>query len=231
MHVSLILPCYNPPAGWVENIITRYSEAKAFFNADSELILVQDGYSTHISAQDIACLEKALPHFKHIYYPENKGKGYAIRQGVKNAGGELIIYTDIDFPYTTDSIRKIYDTLNAGSCDLAAGVKDEVYYKHTNAARKFISKTLRSMIRTFFSIPVDDTQCGLKGFKHELKLVFAHTTINRYLFDLEFIRNAHKQGYSIQAVPIKLNEGVQFRHINYRILIPEFINLIKLILK
>lgn len=231
MHVSLILPCYNPPAGWVENIIARYSEAKAFFNADSELILVQDGYSKQISEQDIAYLKQSLANFKHIYYPENKGKGYAIRQGVKEAGGELIIYTDIDFPYTTDSIRKIYDTLNAGSCNLAVGVKDDVYYKHTNATRKFISKTLRGMIRTFFSIPIDDTQCGLKGFRKDLKPVFTATTINRYLFDLEFIRNAYKQGYSIQAVPVKLNEGVQFRHINYRILIPEFLNLIKLILK
>lgn len=231
MHVSLILPCYNPPAGWVENIIARYSEAKAFFNADSELILVQDGYSKQISEQHIAYLKESLPNFKHIYYPENKGKGYAIRQGVKEAGGELIIYTDIDFPYTTSSIRKIYDTLNAGSCDLAVGVKDDVYYKHTNAARKFISKTLRGMIRAFFSIPIDDTQCGLKGFRKDLKPVFTATTINRYLFDLEFIRNAYKQGYSIQAVPVKLNEGVQFRHINYRILIPEFLNLIKLILK
>lgn len=231
MHVSLILPCYNPPAGWVENIIRRYSEVQAFLSADSELILVQDGNSTQISEQDIARLEQSLPNFKHICYPENKGKGYAIRQGVKCADGDLIIYTDIDFPYTTGSIRKIYDTLNAKSCDLAVGVKDNVYYEHTNAARKFISKTLRSMIRTFFSIPVDDTQCGLKGFRKDLKPVFTSTTINRYLFDLEFIRNTHKQGYSIQAVPVKLNEGVQFRHINYRILIPEFINLIKLILK
>lgn len=231
MHVSLILPCYNPPAGWVENIIRRYSEVQSFLSADSEILLVQDGRSAQISEQDIAYLQQSLPSFKHIHYPENKGKGYAIRQGVKNAKGDLVIYTDIDFPYTTNSIRKIYDTLNAGNCDLAAGVKDDVYYKHTNAARKFISKTLRGMIRTFFSIPIDDTQCGLKGFRKELNPVFTGTTINRYLFDLEFIRDAHKQGYSIQAVPVKLNEGVQFRHINYRILIPEFINLIKLLLK
>lgn len=204
---------------------------QSFLSADSEILLVQDGRSAQISEQDIAYLQQSLPNFKHIHYPENKGKGYAIRQGVKNAKGDLVIYTDIDFPYTTGSIREIYDTLNTGSCDLAVGVKDDVYYKHTNAARKFISKTLRGMIRTFFSIPVDDTQCGLKGFRKDLKPVFTSTTINRYLFDLEFIRNAHKQGYSIQAVPVKLNEGVQFRHINYRILIPEFINLIKLILK
>ena len=81
-------------------------------------------------------------------------------------------------------------------------------------------------------MPITDTQCGLKGFKSEVKPVFLATTINRYLFDLEFIRNAYNIGnYQICAIPITLNPGVHFRPMNYKVLLPEMFNFIKILLR
>lgn len=231
MHISIILPCYNPPEHWAANIIEHWSQLFKSIEGEAELILVQDGKSNNVSDADIRLITDAIPNFRFVKYDTNKGKGYAIRHGVARASGDIIIYTDIDFPYTSDSIQRIYNALRDTETGIAIGVKDENYYDKIPASRRKISKILRWMIRVCFSIPVSDTQCGLKGFRGKAKQVFLDTTINRYLFDLEFIHRASKKGYDIKPIPVALNDGVTFRKVNYRILIPETINFIKLLFK
>lgn len=230
MLVSIILPCYNPAANWAENIIANYNKLKQRIADDIEVILVQDGNTTGISEGDIQQLS-TLPGFKHIQYDTNRGKGYAIREGVKQAGGDIIIYTDVDFPYTTESIHKIYTALATGDCEIAVGIKNDDYYKNVPMSRLVVSKALRRMIRFFLSIPITDTQCGLKGFVKDIKPLFLSTTIDRYLFDLEFIRKSYMKKRSLKPIPIDLHEHVQFRVMNYSILLPEMVNFIKLLFK
>ncbi len=198
-----------------------------------ELILVKDGDDHHTGKEGVQHLAASIPNFKLIDYAANKGKGFAIRQGAVAATGSVIIYTDIDFPYSNESLYAIYTALNDEGYDVAVGIKNEDYYKLVPPARRAISKGLRMLIRVFLRMPVTDTQCGLKGFRKEIRPLFLQTTINRYLFDLEFVRNCfrHKPTVKLKAVPIQLKEGVHFRNMNYRILLPEMLNFIKLLFK
>ncbi len=232
MVLSLILPCYNPQQGWERNIVSAYTTFCKQAGTQAELIIVFDGISAGVTSEQTAWLQQQLPQLQQLSYPENKGKGYAIRQGVAKASGDIIMYTDIDFPYTTESMQAIFTALNTGNCDVAVGVKDDNYYSHLPAIRRFISRCLQFMIRTFLAMPVTDTQCGLKGFRSHVKPLFLATTINRYLFDLEFIRNCFAiKKYTVQPVPVTLNEQVHFRKMNYSILFPEMLNFVRLLFK
>jgi glycosyltransferase involved in cell wall biosynthesis len=231
MAVSIVLPCFNPPEGWASNIIEQYTTLTGQISDTLQVILVNDGSTAALSEKDIHNLQNSIKDFILVSYSSNKGKGNAIREGVKKAAGDIIIYTDIDFPYTNDSIVSIYQALKSNSTDIAIGVKNQSYYEHVPPARRAISKGLRWMIKTFFTIPFTDTQCGLKGFQKHVSLLFVNTSINRYLFDLEFIRSGYKKKYRIQAIPVELKDGIQFRKIDYRILIPELYNLLKLMVK
>jgi len=228
MLVSLILPCYHPPKKWAQNIVTQYRLLQEHMPETTELILVEDGDDS-VTEDDIALLKKHIAAFQFVAYDVNRGKGYAIRQGAAQATGDIIIYTDIDFPYTTESITSIYTALKNDECDVAAGVKNETYYKHVPFSRRVISKNFRRLIKLFLSIPITDTQCGLKGFQKKLRPLFLQTTIDRYLFDLEFIRNSYKRRYRIKAIPIEIKPEVTFRIINYRVLLPELLNFVKLL--
>jgi glycosyltransferase involved in cell wall biosynthesis len=230
MLVSLVLPCFHPPANWAQNIVTQYKVLCAHIADPIELILVEDGDDS-VRQEDLKMLKAQIPAFRFVKYEVNHGKGYAVRQGAALAEGDIIIYTDIDFPYTTQSITNIYTTLKNNECDVAAGVKNEDYYKHVPFSRRVISKNFRRLIKVFLSIPITDTQCGLKGFKKELKSLFLKTTIERYLFDLEFIRNSYKKGFRVKAIPIEIKPEVTFRIINYRVLLPELLNFVKLLLQ
>jgi len=230
--LSIVLPCYNPPKHWDSYLVSQYQILREQIGEDLELIVVNDGSRHGVEDRHISRLRQEIPHFSYVHYPVNKGKGYAIRQGMQQARGTVLIYTDIDFPYSTGSFMEVYRQLETGACDVAVGIKDDHYYKGVPMLRRIISRSLRFLIRIFLRIPITDTQCGLKGFNRKVLPLFLQTGIDRYLFDLEFIRNCFAAGkFNVEAIPVRLNEGVVFRKMNYRVLIPEFINFIRVSFK
>jgi glycosyltransferase involved in cell wall biosynthesis len=230
MSVSLVLPCYNPQPGWEEVVRSCFLSLQDCWGNNNELILVLDGHSDTVTPEVLSWLQQQLPQLRVISYTENRGKGYATRTGVGAATGDIIIYTDIDFPYTTASICNIYKALSSNDCDVAIGVKNAEYYTHVPVMRRIISRVLRLGTRTLLSMPITDTQCGLKGFKRPAAATFQSTTIDRYLFDLEFVyKCSSEKTYKVRAIPVTLKENVRFRSMNYRILLPEMRNFIRLL--
>lgn len=81
-------------------------------------------------------------------------------------------------------------------------------------------------------MPVTDTQCGLKGFNALGKVAFLQTTINRYLFDFEFIyRICHQQNLQFRTVDVQLKENVQFSKMRVKILLQESFNLMRVLMR
>lgn len=200
-------------------------------HADIAIILVNDGSTSGVTDNDISMLQNTIPGFQYVSYKENKGKGYALRKGVAVASTDIILYTDIDFPYTIESIASVYHSLADDRTDIAAGIKNKNYYAKVPVVRRYISKILRSMTGVFFNVPVNDTQCGLKGFNHKVKDLFLQTQVDRYLFDLEFIRMVYKRGYRILPIEVQLHEHVVFRQMNYKLLLPEVVNFLSIIFR
>ena len=228
--ISIVLPCFNPIDGWLTTIATSLDSIERE-KIDSELIIVNDGSSKNFEEQLVRNFFSQRSNAKIISYNENRGKGYALRQGVENALGDIIIYTDIDFPYTHQSFLKILNTLRDNSCDVAIGIRSEEYYAHLPKMRVRISKLLRFMIRKFLRIPTDDTQCGLKGFNQKGKEVFLRTSIDRYLFDLEFIFLAARKKVALKTVVVELRPGIELSYMRWGILMQEFGNFLKIFVK
>jgi glycosyltransferase involved in cell wall biosynthesis len=223
--LSIVVPCYNPALNWLE----RIKHEKSFFdslNLNYHLIIVNDGSTQNILPETVSQI-KNLPNCTFISYENNKGKGFALRQGVKAAKGDFVIYTDIDFPYTHESFHSILNTLLAGA-DVVIGVRPAAYYESVPASRKFISKILRFFIRKLLAIPTDDTQCGLKGFNSKGKEVFLQTSINRYLFDMEFIKLSAKQKLTIKLCEVHLKPNLEMPAMPLKILLQESLNFLRI---
>lgn len=230
--LDIILPCYNPSKNWAENIIQEFKEIQERIkDVKINLIIVNDG-STGIELSEMLKLKNNIPYCENINYEKNRGKGYALRLGIKMSAADICIYTDIDFPYTTNSFIKIWDAIVKGKTDIAVGVKDKSYYKHVPAGRRFISKILRAGSKNILRLKISDTQCGLKGFNKKGKDIFLKTTINRYLFDLEFIFLVSRQKeVSMVPVEIELKENIQFSSMRTGILLSEGFNFLKIFFK
>lgn len=230
--LDIVLPCYNPLPDWEKRIVnTIQTLEKRLDDVEVFLYIVNDGSSQNIDPEAVEYIQQQVPNFQFIEYKINRGKGYALRQGIAAAKHNICIYTDIDFPYEIESFLAIYNALKSHT-DIAIGVRKAEYYEHVPKVRIWISKTLKWMIRNFLRLPVSDTQCGLKGFNKNGKKVFLETTIDRYLFDLEFIFLAAKQkALSLKPVVVELRPGIIFSNMNFKILAQEGRSFMKIFFK
>jgi glycosyltransferase involved in cell wall biosynthesis len=228
--LDIILPCYNPPPGWYDAVIAATEKIHAALPGTSlQIILVNDGSERGLAEEHLRQLQEHLPSFRYIASSPNMGKGFALRKGAEAADSDFQIYTDVDFPYQEQSLLRVYATLLEGHCDVVAGVRDASYYKNVPAARRRISRLLRWMLRTFLRLQITDTQCGLKGFNRRGRALFLRTTINRFLFDLEFIFLASNDP-DIRLCPaeVELKPDIVFSRVNPRILLNEAFNFMKI---
>ncbi len=226
----MVLPCYNPPSDWEKVVAQSVQSIEKSGQIAIALIVVNDGSTKNVSDSAINFLKNELADITYISYPQNRGKGYALRQGVSKVTTDLIIYTDIDFPYTEESFFEIYKGLQNGF-DVVPGHRGAAYYSNTPYVRKIISKFLRWVLKTFLRLPTDDSQCGIKGFNKIGASVFLSTQIDRFLFDLEFIKLAAKRKVKFQKVTVQLKPNVVFSKVNFRILLRESFNFFKILFR
>ena len=232
--IDIVLPCYNPPGGWTARVIDCYHELKAGLSpTEVHLVIVNDGSNPPITVADTKRLEKEIDHFTWVDQQPNRGKGAALRTGMIQCRSDFIVFTDIDFPYTMESTIGLCRELMQGDADVVVGQRKKKYYEKTPWQRAFISKLLKAFNKYILRIPVTDTQCGLKGFNRKGLEVFLKTTVNRYLFDLEFLilAGSRKHRLSVRPFVVELREGVTFSRLNMKILFTESFNIVRIVLK
>lgn len=231
--LDIILPCYNPIDGWEKTVLNGYKKICYLLpETKIQIIIVNDGSNKQISEESWSYLKKNIPHLQIKNLPQNKGKGFAVRKGVQLSESDLQIFTDIDFPYLEQDLVNIYQKLCEENCDIVIGHRSTNYYNNVPLSRTLLSKAFRQAIKRLLNLPVTDTQTGLKGFNKKGKAIFVSTTINRYLFDLEFLFLAsHQKDISISTQEVTLKDNVQFSSLNPKILFTESFNFSKILVE
>jgi len=231
-RITIVVPCFNPPGQWVDRVLDRMSALHALLpGVDWAFVLVNDGSSRGISAEDRFRIKQRFPYSIWLDLHENRGKGAALRTGVSVCGDGPCLFTDVDMPYTLDSMVAACVELINGA-NVVLGQRKATYYERVPWARMVISKAFRWVLRRVLGLPISDTQCGLKGFDQRGRALFLRTTIDRFLFDMEFVMLASREkGLRITPIEAQLDNGVRFSRMNYRILIRESVNFFKVILR
>ena len=229
MRLNVIVPCYNPPEEWEAALAERFVHFQAILHGlvdDVGLIVVNDGSTRNAAESNFKHLKSILPQVIIVSYPENQGKGFALRAGVAVSEADFHLVTDADFPYTLVSMKRIVTRLLEHG-GVVAGNRDTAYYDLVPPFRRRLSKVLRWVLKNVFRQPIDDSQCGLKAFDEQGKALFLKTTIRRFLFDLEFLMLA-KRKLRVTPVPVELREGVKFNRVGWKVLATETANLLQL---
>jgi glycosyltransferase involved in cell wall biosynthesis len=198
-----------------------------------QFIIVNDGSRSDRLLTQIEDIKQAgIPLIFHSY-EQNRGKGFALRTGVATSEATFIVYTDIDFPFTTESTLALIETLVAGNVDVVAGYRSQAYYlSKMSFFRKVLSRSFRFFLKRILRMPVSDTQCGLKCFNTIGREIFLKTTIDRYLFDFEFIfQCSRKKSILLKTVPVQLKDNVVFSNMKLKILMQESLNLIRVLFR
>ena len=229
--LDIVIPCYNPLQGWEDVIISNFQSLEQGLGFVPRFIIVNDGSSKNVGDKQLAKLKASISDVILLTQSENKGKGAALRVGVAEATAPVILFTDVDFPYEQESLIQVYKTVKAGN-NIVLGTRDEGYYANVPRFRRWLSKSFRFLMKMFLRLKSSDTQCGLKGFDQNGKKLFLDTSINRFLFDLEFVLYASRSNsISLKTVPVTLKQGIVFSELPAWVLLHETVNFLKLFLR
>lgn len=171
---------------------------------DYEIICVIDGKVDNSEAEIKKIKSKKI---KILSYKENKGKGYAVRFGMKHANGDLISFLDAGREIGPKGIMMLMDHMKWYNADIIVGSKRHpVSQVHYPLTRRIFSIGYHLGTKLLFDINVTDTQSGLKIFKRKvIKKILPKLLVKRYAMDIEMLAVANHYGFTrIYEAPIEI---------------------------
>lgn len=202
--LSVIIPAYNeesrigPTLKWMSGFL------KDKFR-DIEIVVVDDGSSDNTKSV-VEGMAAELGDIRLISYPVNHGKGYAVRRGMLECRGELVLFSDADMSTPVEELEKLLPPLREGF-DIAIGsrgLRDSDVRLRQPWYRQSMGKTFNLMVRLLTVGGIRDTQCGFKLFKGEVaRNLFRKAFVDGFAFDVEVLFLAVKTGYTIKEVPVR----------------------------
>lgn len=200
---SIVIPAYNEEQrlGLTVEEAVRYMRAR---NTPFELIVVDDGSTDRTSAL-VDGLADRFAEVRLIRLAANGGKGLAVRTGVVNARGRMVLFMDADGATPIAEIERLEAAI-AGGAHLAIGsraVQTEQVRVQAKLYRHLMGRTFHWFVRTLAVRGIKDTQCGFKLFRGNV----AHTIFSRmrmagFSFDVEVLLMAQRRGFIIEEVPV-----------------------------
>ena len=203
--LSIVIAAYNEELRIGESLvrIDKYLKAR---NGDAEIIVVDDGSTDH-TTQVVAEYKSEIKNLKIIRYPVNRGKGYALRQGVLQAEGELILLTDADLSTPIDELTRLEACIANDKYDIVIGsraLESSEIIKKQPWWRQGMGKIFNRIVRFVVLDGFSDTQCGFKLFTRETaKNLFEHARVDRFAYDVEILFLARKQSCRVLEMPVK----------------------------
>ncbi len=210
--LSVVIPAYEEEIRLRRSlpILRDYLRNQEF---SWEVIIVDDGSSDGTSRIIGEVFGEPEP-VKVLKNPENRGKGYSVKQGVLAAHGELILITDADFSTPIEEFEKLHTCLNQG-WDIAIGSRS-LADSSVEISQPWYREGMGRIFNVFVQMMVIrgyvDTQCGFKCFDRDKVIpVFSQMLVDGFCFDVEFLFIAKKRGLKIKEIPVQWSDVLQSR--------------------
>ena len=226
--LSILIPVYNEEKTLL-NILERINESK-IENFDFETIIINDGSDDNTFN---VIKENSNLYDKVINLDKNRGKGYAVKSGLKIATGDYVIFQDADLEYDPKEFIKFTNLINKFSVDAIIGSRFNYsdYIRSHNIANKFGNYILTLFFNLLYNTTFTDIYSCYLAFRRDILDVDKLKT-DGFEQHAEILCKIVKKSDKFYEVPINYNgrsakEGkkIKFYHfftVIYRILIERF---------
>ena len=203
MIYSFIVPAYNESER-LNVSLPRILDYIHQQELQSEVIVVNDG-SRDDTAAVVRRFAELHPAVRLLENPGNRGKGYSVRNGMLQARGEVMLFTDADLSSPIEEAGKLFAALEQGA-DVAIGsrwLRAELQTERQPWYRQLYGRLFNLALRLTLGLKFRDTQCGFKAFtRGATQIVFSRQRVERWGFDPELLFLANKFKLRTAEVPV-----------------------------
>lgn len=199
--ISVVCPFYNEESIMEASVSLMLRNLEAL-PQDWELVLVNDG-SKDASGAIAEQLTKRHPRLRVCGYVHNKGRGHALREGIAQARGEIVVTTEIDSSWGDDIVARIVAALEAHpevDMVIASTHREGGGYKNVPWHRKFLSHYGNVLIRRGMDSSVTMYTGMTRGYRREAFLALPLDEDGKEMY-LEVVMKALAFGYRILEIP------------------------------
>jgi len=196
MKLSVVMPVYNEKAT-IREIIDRVQSV----DIEKELIVVDDG-STDGTRDILKGLEPSLGGTGRVFYfDRNRGKGAAVRYGIAQASGDVLVIQDADLEYDPEEFHALLEPFRKGRAAVVYGSRflggHRTGYYWTTLGNKFLTW----LTNVIYNTNLTDMETCYKLFSMEI-LREIKLKCQRFEFEPEVTAKILKRGIHIYEVPI-----------------------------
>ena len=190
MKISIIVPLYNEERTIINILSKIQNEIKKLNEFDFEVIIINDGSNDNS--------KKLLEENSNLYntlisFNKNRGKGFAIKEGLKKISGEIILIQDADLEYLPHNYKNLLEPFKEYEAQVVYGSR----FKSTEASRVlFFWHMIANKIITFCSnifsnLNLTDVETGYKVFRSDI-LKKIDLKENSFAFEIEITQKIAK---------------------------------------
>lgn len=190
--LTVVIPAYNEGDA-VHRVIYKVRELRP----QAEILVVDDG-----SKDNTAEIARAAGA-RVIVHPYNKGNGAAVKTGLRNATGDVVLLLDADGQHPPEDIERVLEPI--GEYDLVVGARTR---DSESAWIRDFGNFVFNRLATYLSgRDIPDLTSGFRAMKRDMIMEFIHLLPNLYSYPTTSTLAFIKAGYNVRFVPIRGRKG------------------------
>src|SRR5690242_19365417 len=166
-RLSIIIPCYNEK-NTIHHILEEV-DAVSLGSTEKEIILIDDG-SKDGTRELLKKQYSKRPGNKILYQDPNQGKGAALKRGILESTGDVVVIQDADLEYDPQEYKRLLYPIERGHADVVYGSRfiggepHRIIYYRNQVANKFLT-TLSNILT---GLNLTDMETCYKMFRGDL---------------------------------------------------------------
>lgn len=195
MRLSVIIPVYDERPT-IQQVLDRVRAVPI----DKEILVVDDG--SRDGTREYLQALPPQPDLRVFFQPQNRGKGAAVRRGLAEARGEVVVTQDADLEYDPQDYRKLIEPIDQGLADVVYGSR---FLGWPRRVLRFRHQLANRFLTTLSNLATDlnltDMETGYKMMTREVAKTLRLRS-DRFGIEPEITAKIARLGYRVYEVPI-----------------------------
>ena len=204
--VSIVIPAYAEERRIKRAVLELSALAKSFPRLKEILLIVEPSGDATAAVARQAAGDSPIVRVQET--AEHRGKGFAIREGMMRATGDIVFFMDADLSVPLRHVASFVAHLEAHpETAIAIGCRrhpQSIIRVRQHFLREQAGRMFNRVVRLLWLSRSKDTQCGFKAFRRSAaREIFSRVRLEGFAFDVEALLIAHHLRRRVEELPVE----------------------------